>query len=97
MDLGSFGTGEILSWHVSWIREVVRDMDLGLIGLHMKDVLCRLALGKAVSLASVRPQMLQIRKCFIQCLAQDPLVTNRCYHQGRNTSEFGHHLSGAPS
>ena len=38
MDLGSFGTGEILSWHVSWIREVVRDMDLGLIDLHMKDV-----------------------------------------------------------
>ena len=31
------------------------------VGLHMKDVLCRLALGKAVSLASVRPQMLQIR------------------------------------
>ena len=36
-------------------------MGSGFIGLHMKDVLCRLALGKAVSLALVRPQMLQIR------------------------------------
>lgn len=78
-------------------EEVGWDVGSGLIGLHMKDLLCRLALGKAVSLASVRPQMLQIRKCFIQCLAQDPLVTNRCYHQGRNTSEFGRHLSGALS
>lgn len=47
-------------------EEVGWDVGSGLIGLHMKDVLCRLALGKAVSLASVRPQMLQIRKCFIQ-------------------------------
>lgn len=42
-------------------EEVGWDVGSGLIGLHVKDVLCRLALGKAVSLALVRPQMLQIR------------------------------------
>ena len=74
-------------------------MGSGFIGLHMKDVLCRLALGKAVSSISKAPDVTDQNKktSFIQGLAQVPLVTNRCFDQGRNTSEFGHHLSGAMS
>ena len=80
-------------------EEVGWDVGSGFIGLHMKDVLCRLALGKAVSSISKAPDVTDQNKktSFIQGLAQVPLVTNRCFDQGRNTSEFGHHLSGAMS